>query len=268
MLAHGHDPEIVPDADSESCLNCGTLRIGPYCHDCGQHAHESHRSLRRLAVEGLRSATESDGPFLRTLRRLAFNPGGLTRDYLNGKRASQVPPVRLFLFALAVFLIAAERGIKVVIASPNPAQRAAMPEWVRRFSDFEQVHGLDFLHAMHRSAELFAVLTVPIAAILLKLIYFDRRAMTLYDHAITAAYSLSFQFVMLAIIVALPDSIDMLGWLPFFAICAHLFAQLRGVYGGSKPKTLLRMAALALCSALAYFILFASWVAVAALLAA
>jgi hypothetical protein len=252
-------------ASEQACLNCGAIRVGPYCHVCGQHAHESHRSIKRMLAEGLRAATESDGPFLRTLRRLAFDPGRLTLDYLAGKRAAQVSPVRLFLFSLALFLIIADHEVIVQFANATPAQLAALPPWLVSFSNFIHAHGVSFLSAMHGSAELFAVLTVPIAALLLKLIYLNRRALTLYDHAVVAGYSLAFQMVMLAIILALPDSVSAFGWLPFAAMCAHLFVHLRGVYGGRVSIVLLRMAMLATLSVVAYAILSFCWMAAAAL---
>jgi hypothetical protein len=261
-------PMPAQPAPQERCRNCGTPRLGPYCHVCGQHAHALHRSIRRLTAEGLRAATDSEGPFLRTLRRLALNPAQLTNDYLGGKQASQISPVRLFLFALALFLVVAEHNVVVEMSNPTPAQLAMAPAWFRPLAHYADANGLSFLHAMHSSAELFAILTVPIAALLLKLVYLDRHRLTLYDHAIVAAYSLSFQLVMLAIIVAIPDRFSTLGWLPFIAMCVHLFAQLKGVYGGSALLILLRMAGLAICSLMAFAALFVCWLLVAGLLVA
>lgn len=54
-------------------------------------------------VEGLLHA---DGRLWRTLPDLMFRPGRLTRSFLEGHRAPQTPPPRLFLVVLlALFLV-------------------------------------------------------------------------------------------------------------------------------------------------------------------
>lgn len=88
------------------CPNCETPIQGPYCHECGQLAETFERSVGHLFVEGLESFFHFDGRLFQTLPRLALRPHQLTRSYLDGKRASQIPPLRLFLVVLlAVFFI-------------------------------------------------------------------------------------------------------------------------------------------------------------------
>src|SRR5216683_5064324 len=77
------------------CANCATPIEGPYCHNCGQLAESYERSVWGLVVEGFESFFHFDGRFWRTLPDLVWRPGKLTRDYLDGKRASQIPPLRL-----------------------------------------------------------------------------------------------------------------------------------------------------------------------------
>lgn len=88
------------------CANCGTPLAGAYCHGCGQLAEDFHKSVWKLAREALESFFHFDGRLARTLPALAIRPGRLTRDYLDGRRASQVPPLRLFLVVLLLtFLV-------------------------------------------------------------------------------------------------------------------------------------------------------------------
>lgn len=95
--------DIPPGAP---CANCGTPLAGTYCHGCGQLAEDFHKSIWKLVVEALESFFHLDGRLARTLPRLLARPGQLTRDYLDGKRASQVPPLRLFLVILLLtFLV-------------------------------------------------------------------------------------------------------------------------------------------------------------------
>jgi hypothetical protein len=82
------------------CANCDTPLQGAYCHNCGQLAESFERSVWHLVVEGFESFFHFDGRFWRTLPDLVRRPGRLTRDYLEGKRAGQIPPLRLFLVVL------------------------------------------------------------------------------------------------------------------------------------------------------------------------
>lgn len=95
--------DIPPGAP---CANCQTPLAGTYCHGCGQLAEDFHKSIWKLVGEALQSFFHLDGRLARTLPRLLARPGRLTRQYLDGKRAAQVPPLRLFLVILLLtFLV-------------------------------------------------------------------------------------------------------------------------------------------------------------------
>jgi hypothetical protein len=86
------------------CANCATPLQGTYCHVCGQLAEDFHRSSWHLLVEAVESLLHLDGRLFNTLPNLIRRPGQLTRDYLNGKRAWQVQPFRMFLVILLIVL--------------------------------------------------------------------------------------------------------------------------------------------------------------------
>jgi hypothetical protein len=88
--------------DEHNCLNCGAGLIGPFCNQCGQHAH-AHRTLAAFFHDFAHGVLHFEGKIWRTLPLLAWKPGELTRRYIDGQRASFVSPVALFLFA--VFLM-------------------------------------------------------------------------------------------------------------------------------------------------------------------
>ena len=85
-----------------SCLNCGAALAGPFCHECGQHAHV-HRTLSAFFHDFLHGVLHFEGKIWRTLPMLAWRPGELTRSYIDGQRARFVSPIALFLFT--VFLM-------------------------------------------------------------------------------------------------------------------------------------------------------------------
>ncbi|THD77529.1 MAG: DUF3667 domain-containing protein [Phenylobacterium sp.] len=90
------------------CENCGTPLEGPYCHACGQPADDHHRSLPHLAWEGIEGLTHLDGRLAQTLPALLFRPGKLARDHFEGRRQRHVPPFRLFLVTLLIFMFVLE----------------------------------------------------------------------------------------------------------------------------------------------------------------
>lgn len=97
--AHAHS------AGNTHCLNCGTPLTGPFCSACGQHDFDFHRSFRHVFMEALESILHFDGKFFQNLVTLLFRPGRLTADFNAGKRASQVPPFRLYIFTAFVFFL-------------------------------------------------------------------------------------------------------------------------------------------------------------------
>jgi hypothetical protein len=84
-----------------ACLNCGTGLSGPHCHACGQHAHV-HRTLGAFFHDLLHGVFHFEGKLWRTLPLLAWHPGRLTREYIDGRRASYISPIALFLFTIFV----------------------------------------------------------------------------------------------------------------------------------------------------------------------
>ena len=93
--ADGHTRE-------RDCLNCGTRLVGAYCHACGQHGHV-HRTLTAFGQDFLSGVLNFEGKILRTIPCLAWQPGKLTRNYIDGQRARFVSPLALFLFTVFLF---------------------------------------------------------------------------------------------------------------------------------------------------------------------
>lgn len=94
-----------------SCTNCGTELVGRFCHACGQKRFvESDRRLGHLLHDFVTSATDLDGRAWRTVRALLFRPGLLSREYFDGRRASWISPVSLFLAVSVFYFVAPLHG--------------------------------------------------------------------------------------------------------------------------------------------------------------
>src|SRR6185437_7809061 len=90
------------------CLNCGAALTGPYCSECGQHAHV-HKTLTAFFHDLAHGVFHLEGKLWHTIPMLAWRPGELTRRYIDGQRARFVSPIALFLFC--VFLMFAVIGL-------------------------------------------------------------------------------------------------------------------------------------------------------------
>lgn len=97
--SHHHGPTHT------HCQNCGAELQGPWCHRCGQHDFEFHRSFWHVFLEALETLFHFEGKFFRNIVTLLFRPGRLTLDFNAGKRAAQMPPFRLYVFVSFVFFL-------------------------------------------------------------------------------------------------------------------------------------------------------------------
>jgi uncharacterized protein DUF3667 len=95
----------APERSEKSCLNCGTTVIGRYCHVCGQENVEPKESFWHLVTHFFNDITHFDGKFFTTLKDLLIKPGFLSKEYMAGKRASYLNPVRMYVFTSAIFFL-------------------------------------------------------------------------------------------------------------------------------------------------------------------
>jgi hypothetical protein len=99
---------LASSESHDNCGNCAAPLSGPYCAQCGQHAHESARSLKVLLHDALDLVTHMDGRFWYTIRTLLLQPGQLTVDYFAERRARYISPLRLyFVLSIVFFALAA-----------------------------------------------------------------------------------------------------------------------------------------------------------------
>lgn len=105
MSDHATHDYNDPAAPPRLCENCQTPLRGPYCSACGQHDFDVHRSFRHVFHEALESFFHFDGKFFSSIVDLLFHPGRLTVAFNAGKRVSQVPPLRFYVFVSLLFFV-------------------------------------------------------------------------------------------------------------------------------------------------------------------
>lgn len=241
------------------CPNCGTALAGPWCQACGQSSDDFHRSLRKLAAEALEGIFELDSRLWRTLPDLALRPARLTRRYLDGHRVAQIPPFRLFLIVVVLVFLAAglgppRRAPIVDLGSQKAPQQNGFhihvapaanltDQWLTARINAAAKDPTRFEATLTEWAQRLAVLALPVSAALLGLLFFWRRGVYMFDHLIFSMHSLSFQGLLVAMVMAGSQLTGWFGWLLMIAP-AHLFAHLKGTYGLGVFGTLARMAVL------------------------
>lgn len=311
------------------CANCQTPLVGPHCHECGQLAEDFHKSIWKLTVEAVESLLHLDGRLFSTLPDLLRRPGKLTRDYLDGKRASQVQPFRMFLVILLIAFFVGHAASKAgggheaegdhgapAASSPGATTKfngqvvtpgseafetfrqevetdpdmseaekqrtiaAAEGDWaafgrsiatdveektranaaeapkMRDGPDAEKLRSIEhwfearmqavredparFALILEIWAHRVAILALPVSALMLTLLFAFNRRFYVFDHVIFSMHSLSFQLLLLIVIMALGILTPWAWWLIVLAP-VHLFLHMKGTYQRSTIGTLARM---------------------------
>jgi hypothetical protein len=240
------------------CPNCQAPLAGPWCHACGQSSDDHHRSVWRLTVEAIGGLVDIDSRLWRTLPDLCLHPARLTRAYLDGHRVTQIPPFRLFLVVVVlVFLVAglhpsdktalrlssagaavpADSDVKLDL---GPGDKAQLGRWLTPRLQAADKSPQRFEASLSQWAQRMAILTLPMCAALLGLMFLRRRGTYLFDHLIFSMHSLSFQGLLLSAAMLL-GQVNGAFELMLLASPVHLFLHLKGTYGLGVFGTLARM---------------------------
>lgn len=131
------DTELVPSSSSHElvlpqdigkaghCANCGATLTDDFCAHCGQRREHQVHSLAEFLGEAAEVITHADSRVWRTFVPLLFRPGFLTQQYLAGRRASYLPPFRLYIVLSVVFFLVvsmASHSTRVGMEAPSQAR--------------------------------------------------------------------------------------------------------------------------------------------------
>jgi hypothetical protein len=280
-------PAVARPADVHTaCRNCGAVLHGAYCSACGQAAH-LHRTLASLGHDILHAVFHFEGKLWRTLPELAWNPGRLTRRYIDGERAKFVSPMALYLFSVflmyAVFgftggpavdtpgwspvadidfdargdpgarienLVPAEEdAISSAAAEPDSELSAGVRRLLERLKENPSL----VAYKVKANGYKYAWALVPLSVPFVWLLFLRRREFGGYDHAVFVTYSISFMmlwFVLLSVIRAAWPGSGVLSPLLQFVPPIHMYRQLRGTYGLSVAGALVRLFFLLIAAAI------------------
>ena len=258
----------------DRCANCGEELRGEFCSRCGQRERDLHQPIGALLSQLVENVFSVDTRLVRTIRPLLLRPGEITREYLAGRRASYVPPVKAYLLAAFVlfglFTIFPIQPRFSVFYRGSPEETAAFEtggsqltvslprestlggEHYRRAADRAIANPQLFASAIYGGIPRAFFVILPLFALLLELFY--RKQGYYVDHLVFSLYFHTFVFVTFSLffIVSRTDR-----WLPGAVTIplrlalvvwafAYLAIALRRVYGGSRLATALKFTGLCL----------------------
>ena len=226
-----------------ACLNCGTELAGKWCAQCGQRAVALRPTVHDLLHEALHEFAHFDGKIIRTLQLLLFRPGALTREFLDGKRARSVSPIRLYLLCSVLFFA-------VLSAVPNSKlrvtfTRGADAQLERAAARVNKDPSL-LSHAFETAFPKAMFVLMPLFGLIVYAFYWRAERMFV-PHFYFAVHYHAFVFAMLVVFELaglLHGWIRLVKLLPLLALVPYLFIALRRVYGGGRWLTAAKMAAI------------------------
>ena len=128
---------------------------------------------------------------------------------------------------------------KIASSPPNP--NANFPELEKTFRHAAENPELAF-YKLKNTIYKFSFLLIPISLPFMWLMFFWKREVTMYEHAVFVLYSLCFMSLLFTVLI--PLSVLNLGWLAGLLVCLapplHMFLQLRGTYSLGKWGALWR----------------------------
>jgi hypothetical protein len=262
--------QLISNSAPTECANCAAALSGPYCAQCGQHAHSSARSMGVLVHDGWHLLTHIDSRLWRTLVALLFRPGRLTTEYFADRRERYLPPLRLYLIiSVLFFAIPNARNVLQVDAHPavNSAvtataqstgkgcdtiniSNAKLRERVRTLCQRTAVdNGAAFVHEFNAAVPRMMFAFLPLLAAFMLLLYWRPRRLYV-EHLVFFLHTHAASLLMLLVLVlvgwletllpAVKTVSDLLIGVLSVYIVVYLYLALRRFYGQSRRRTLLK----------------------------
>lgn len=262
------------------CKNCATELHGHFCAHCGQTDRPLDPTMHDLLHELTHEFLHLDGKIFLTFKMLVLHPGGLTAEFLAGRRVRFIGPVRLYLtMSLLFFLLMAHDTTKKHAVEVTPTgqseqytdkddpvqvakdkdglsikigdddvQKSQKYSWLKRYLDKKIADPEAFKHEMMTNISHAIFLMIPVFALALRVAYYKRHYrypayiyFSLHYHAIVF-----FIFAVSALAAWLHS--ELIDTLMFFVVLCgpllYLHLSMRRVFGGTRQRTALRIAAL------------------------
>jgi Protein of unknown function (DUF3667) len=277
------------------CLNCGAALHGSFCSACGQRSVPPDPTVAEVAGDAWQELSGYDGRIAATIRGL-LRPGYLTREYVAGRRARYLSPVRLYLIVSVIYFVAASStpptvstrsgkvsapgGLQIGVTGSTDGDELSAEERAQLLASADKAPAVfrPLLRAVATDPIGFRarVLTImprvffallPVFAMIVALFYRGRRFPT---SLVFAVHLHAFAFIVFTLSEAakLTGSTGVevaVSGVVTFAFTAYALLALRAVFGGSWPSTVGKAAAIGvvyLIASLPAFAIILAWASV------
>jgi hypothetical protein len=251
-----------------------------FCSGCGQENHDMNVPVSHLLTEVFETIFHFDSKSIRTLWALALKPGFLTSEFIRGRRARYVTPIRLYIFISFVFFLllslssghsdepaetAAQRtstgnlGITFygIISSELQGLRDSQIDSLMQARNIQLtalnkyvVHQIaktqngregNFVHLIIKTFSYMVFLLMPFFGFLVY-VFHRKRARHYIGTLVFSLHFHSFTFFALSILLLLGriPGISPITLIAPIILATYLFLSLRSVFGGSRLSTLLK----------------------------
>lgn len=275
---------VQHDEETSNCHNCGAAVSYHYCAVCGQETTLHVASAGEFIHEFVGHYVALEGRLWKTVQKLLLSPGFLSAEYIAGRRARYVQPLRVYLtFSILFFFVLKLAGTpvgQVDAAGAPPAPVAAAeqhhhPNKATFRVDHAVLQGVSSALAAkintfiaRPEAEQTRLLTtaffayvpyamfilMPLFALYLKLLYYGS-GRRYGEHLLFALHTNAFAYAMFSLVFLTSQlNVGLIDFAMALWLIAYLPLAMRRVYGGTRVSTALRwvvLAALHLISILA-----------------
>lgn len=228
------EPTATLEKQTKCCDNCGTPASGKFCVECGQEHNPSRVHFTDFIREYAGMFVDVDSKTFKSIRFLALRPGILSANYYEGKRASFVKPLDLYLLMSVIFFFFVSKFDPVTLESVEGMISKTDVEAIYATKKYtaEELDGV-FQEKVHDNLPTLLLTIVPVLALFLALIYI-RNKNYFFVHHLTFSYHF-FSFFFLIFIPGL--LIEDLAIFSFFGWLGYLFIAMKRTYQQDYVRT-------------------------------
>lgn len=174
------DAQVHVNATINQCLNCDSplTDVQRFCGACGQKNGPARLTMGQITHDFIHALTHVDHSIFALLKALAWQPGRVAREYIEGRRKKYFGPLAFLVIAVGI------TSFMIVIAD------------VKWFSPITESGPAGFLQ---RHINLVILLQMPVLAGWCALLFWSDR-LHYAEHLVLTAYSSGFRILVLGLI--------------------------------------------------------------------
>jgi hypothetical protein len=274
-------------AQADTCVVCMAPLSSMYCPECGERrAADRHYTVPHFLGEAVEVFTHADNNLFRSVSKLVIRPGGLTQEFMAGRRKLYLGPLQMFLVMNLLFFLFESfipsgpfaptlkeitysggpqslAGITHAGAPSSIAQRMVAKEVTSRKTSLEEMEA-KFDRAVKVEARSMVITMVPMFTICLALLQVRQKTFVV-QHLVFSLHFYAFVMLFSCALDAIEAFVDRLPWagfrslvgnylivVIFSVVCLYLFVSLRRVYVETRFSASIKAVAL---SVLVFFVL-------------